>query len=108
MLLIVIAHESEMLSVTAAEKQWLFSEDALMSTGSMLKEQLVRELARLPEERLHEVLHFVESLLRQEQQARAETLLPVRGPEQDPLLQYSGGVAHGSLARDIDQELYGT
>jgi hypothetical protein len=27
---------------------------------------------------------------------------------QDPLLQYSGGVAYGSLARNIDQELYGT
>jgi hypothetical protein len=94
--------------VTAAEKQWLFSEDALMSTESMLKEQLVRELARLPEERLHEVLHFVESLLRQEQQTRAETLLQERDPAQDPLLQYSGGVAHGSLASNIDQELYGT
>ena len=108
MLLIVIIYASSMLCVTAMKKRLLFSEDELMSTGSMLKEQLVRELARLPEERLHEVLHFVESLLRQEQQARAETLLPVRGPEQDPLLQYSGGVAHGSLARDIDQELYGT
>jgi hypothetical protein len=73
----------------------------------MLKEQLVRELARLPEERLHEVLHFVESLLRQEQQARTETLLQERDPVQDPLLQYSGGVTHGSLACNIDQELYG-
>ena len=108
MLLIVIAHESGMLCVTATEKRLLFSEDALMSTGSMLKEQLVRELARLSEERLHEVLHFVESLLHQEQQARAETLLQECDPEQDPLLQYSGGVAHGSLARNIDQELYGT
>ena len=108
MLLIVIAHESGMLSVTAAEKQWLFSEDALMSTGSMRKEQLVQELARLPEERLQEVLHFVESLLRQEQQARAETLLQEHDPAQDPILQYSGGVAHGSLARNIDEELYGT
>ena len=79
-----------------------------MSTGSMLTEQLVRELARLPEERLHEVLHFVESLLRQEEQARADTLLQERDPAKDPLLQYSGGVAHGSLACNIDQELYGT
>ena len=79
-----------------------------MSTVSMLKEQLTRELARLPEERLHEVLHFVESLLLQEQQARTETLLQERDPAQDPILRYSGGVAHGSLARNIDQELYGT
>jgi len=107
MLLIVIAHESGMLCETAMEKRLLFSEDALMSTGSMLKEQLTRELARLPEERLHEVLHFVESLLHQEQQARAETLPQERDPAQDPILQYSGGVAHGSLARNIDQELYG-
>jgi hypothetical protein len=108
MLLIVIAYASDMLCMTATKKRLLFSEDALMSTGSMLKEQLVRELARLPEERLYEVLHFVESLLRQEQQARTETLLQERDPVQDPLLQYSGGVAHGSLARNIDQELYGT
>ena len=108
MLLIVIIYASSMLCVTAMKKWLLFSEDELMSAGSMLKEQLVRELARLPEERLHEVLHFVESLLRQEQQAQAETLLQECDPEQDPLLQYSGGVAHGSLARDIDEELYGT
>ena len=79
-----------------------------MSTGSILKEQLVQELARLPEERLHEVLYFVESLLRQEQQARTDTPLQERGPAQDPLLHYSGDVAHGSLAHNIDQELYGT
>jgi hypothetical protein len=108
MLLIIIAHESGMLCVTATEKRLLFFEAELMSTESMLKEQLVRKLARLPEERLHEVLHFVESLLRQEQQTRVETLLQERHPAQGPLLQYSGGVAHGSLARNIDQELYGT
>lgn len=108
MLRIVIAHKSSMLCVTATKKRLLFSEDALMSTGSMLKEQLVQELAKLPEERLQEVLHFVESLLRQEQQTQAETLLQERDPAQDPILQYSGGVAHGSLARNIDEELYGT
>jgi len=79
-----------------------------MSTVSMLKEQLVQGLTRLPEERLREVLHFVECLLRQEEQTRTETLLQERDPTQDPLLQYSGGVAHGSLASNIDQELYGT
>ena len=103
-----MAYALGMMCMTATEKQLLFSEDELMSTGSMLKEQLTRELARLPEERLHEVLRFVEFLLHQEQQARAETLPQERDPAQDPILQYSGGVAHGSLARNIDQELYGT
>src|SRR6266446_1680326 len=107
MLLIVVAHALGMLCVTATKTLWLFSENGLMSSGSLLKEQLVRELAKLPEERLHEVLHFVESLLHQKQQARAETLPQERDPAQDPILQYSGGVAHGSLARNIDQELYG-
>jgi len=78
-----------------------------MSTDSILKEQLVRELAKLPEERLHEVLDFVRYLLLQEQKARAETSQKELDPAKDPLLQYNGGVAHGSLARDIDQELYG-
>jgi hypothetical protein len=103
-----MAYALGMMCMTATEKQLLFSEDELMSTGSMLKEQLTRELARLPEERLYEVLRFVEFLLHQEQQARAETLPQERDPAQDPILQYSGGVAHGSLARNIDQELYGT
>ena len=28
-------------------------------------------------------------------------------PGMDPILEYIGGVSHGSLARDIDSELYG-
>jgi hypothetical protein len=28
-------------------------------------------------------------------------------PKKDPILKYIGGVSYGSLAKDIDRELYG-
>ncbi len=28
-------------------------------------------------------------------------------PEKDPILEFIGGVSHGTLAKDIDNDLYG-
>jgi hypothetical protein len=75
-----------------------------------LKQELLGKIARLPENRLREVLDFASFLLLQEQ------LKPDNGrqhkleldPESDPLLEYIGKVSHGSLAQDIDKELYGS
>ena len=78
-----------------------------MSTDSMLKTQLDRKLTMLPDDRLREVLDFVEYLLSKEQKTQAVISQETRDPAHDPILQYSGGVAHGSLAHDIDEELYG-
>ena len=78
-----------------------------MGTESTLKTQLDRKLTMLPADRLAEVLAFVESLLSQEQKAQAVIPPETLDPAQDPILQYSGGVAHGALARDIDADLYG-
>lgn len=35
--------------------------------------------------------------------------MPVKelDPTQDPILRFVGSISHGSLARDIDNELYG-
>jgi hypothetical protein len=73
-----------------------------------IKERLIKELERLPEERLGEVLDFVEYLLMKE--GRRPTPKPPEelDPEKDPLLEFIGGVAHGSLAKGIDEELYGS
>lgn len=78
-----------------------------MGAGSMLKERLVQELEKLPEDRLREVLDFVEHLLSKEQGVRAAEPEKNLDPAQDPIFKFIGGVSHGSLAKDIDKELYG-
>jgi hypothetical protein len=78
-----------------------------MDMDSPLETQLVHKLTMLPDDRLREVLDFVEFLLSKEQQAQAVISPETLDPAHDPILQYSGGVAHGSLARDIDADLYG-
>jgi hypothetical protein len=78
-----------------------------MRSSSPLKAQLVQELGKLPEDRLREVLDFVEYLLWQEQKVQQAKLIQELEPSQDPLLKFIGGVSHGSLAQGIDQELYG-
>ncbi len=78
-----------------------------MGAESTLKTQLDRKLTMLPDDRLGEVLAFVEYLLSKEQNAQVVIPPETLDPAQDPILQYSGGVAHGALARDIDEDLYG-
>lgn len=71
-----------------------------------LKERLVKELDRLPEERLREVLDFVEYIIVKESKSLTSEPLEELDPEKDPILKFIGGVSHGSLAKDIDEELY--
>lgn len=71
-----------------------------------LKERLVKELDRLPEERLREVLDFVEYIIVKESKSLISEPLEELDPEKDPILKFIGGVSHGSLAKDIDEELY--
>lgn len=78
-----------------------------MGAGRMLKEQLVQEIEKLPEERLGEVLDFVGYLLSKEKKARVTEPREDLDPAKDPILQFIGRVSHGSLAKDIDRELYG-
>ena len=68
------------------------------------KVKILEALDALPEERQREVLDYVESLRSREE---AETNEEERDPEENPLLDFIGGVEHGSLAQDIDEELYG-
>ena len=71
-----------------------------------LKERLVKELDRLPEERLQEVLDFVEYIIVKESRSLTSKPLEELDPEKDPILKFVGGVSHGSLAKDIDEESY--
>jgi hypothetical protein len=73
-----------------------------------LKEQLIEELEKLPEARLREALDFV-GYLRTKEGNGAVTKSPEGlDPDKDPLLKFIGGVSHGSLAKEIDEELYGS
>jgi hypothetical protein len=74
-------------------------------TSSVLKERLMKEAEKLPEQKLQEVLDFVDFLLSKERQARKRE--KKLDPTKDPLLKFIAGVSHGSLAKDIDNELYG-
>jgi len=77
------------------------------TVNSIVKKRLIEEIARLPEEKLQEVLDFVGYLLSKEQRTQAVAEERALEPTKDPLLQFIAGVSHGSLAKDIDNELYG-
>jgi hypothetical protein len=78
-----------------------------MMTAEVLKEQLIKELEKLPEDRLREVFDFVGYLLAREGQGSPSKPSDDLDPQQDPLLQFIGGVSYGFLAKEIDKELYG-
>ncbi len=78
-----------------------------MKPDGVLKERLIQEIDKLPEERLQEVLNFVKYLLSREQEAREKESRMDLDPAKDPILSFIDGVSHGTLAKDIDRELYG-
>ena len=70
-------------------------------------EDTVKEaISHLSEDKLAEVFDFVGYLLSREKREEKEEELEL-DPQKDPILKYIGGVSHGSLAKDIDRELYG-
>lgn len=76
-----------------------------MGETENLVTKIVRQMNGLPEESLREVLDFVASLSNGESN-QIKTNAD-REPEHDPILRFIGGASHGSLAREIDGELYG-
>jgi len=79
-----------------------------MATVQGLKQKLLVEIEKLPEYKLQEVLDFVSFLSQKGRYSpgyqKQEKELD---PERNPILRFIGGVSHGSLAQDIDEELYG-
>jgi hypothetical protein len=70
-----------------------------------VRERLLTTIEEIPESKLGEVLDFMECLLEKERHKK-ETRSAL-DPRKDPILEYIGGVSHGTLAKDIDAELYG-
>lgn len=78
----------------------------MMTETEKLVSKIVQEIDKLPEESLHEVHNFVARLSNGEVSERLKADA-AGAPERDPILKFIGGVSHGSLAHDIDRELYG-
>jgi len=68
------------------------------------KERLFTVIEQLSEEATEELLDFTESLIAREKTGKSR---PKSAQEKDPILEYIGGVSHGMLAKNIDDELYG-
>lgn len=75
----------------------------------IVKDVVKEALEHLSEDKLTEVFDFVSYLLAKEkmEEEREEKSELDLDPKKDPILKYIGGVSHGSLAKDIDRELYG-
>ena len=71
----------------------------------MIKERLLTTIEEIPESKLGELLDFMEFLLEKERHRKKGKLN--LEPGKDPILEFIGGVSHGSLAKDIDSALYG-
>jgi ElaB/YqjD/DUF883 family membrane-anchored ribosome-binding protein len=74
---------------------------------NILKEKLIEEIKKLPEDRVQEVLDYVSYLRTKEAKEVLERAQESLDPQKDPILNFIGGVSHGSLAHEIDKELYG-
>ena len=75
----------------------------------IFKDVVKEALEHLSEDKLTEVFDFVSYLLAKEKmEGEREGKLELDlDPKKNPILKYIGGVSHGSLAKDIDRELYG-
>ena len=67
-----------------------------------LHTQLVEKCRKLPEERMREILDFAEFLLGKS----STTGQRKRDPVNRSLRAFVGGVRHGALAHEIDDDLY--
>ncbi len=73
--------------------------------AKMIKQRLLTTIDEIPASKLGEVLDFMEFLLEKERNKKKGEL--DIEPGKDPILDFIGGVSHGSLAKGIDSELYG-
>ncbi|KAI9130094.1 hypothetical protein [Acaryochloris sp. CCMEE 5410] len=73
-----------------------------MTTNPSVKQRLLTEIEQLPESQLTEVLRFVGTL-----QANPQHGISTMEPTPDPLSSFIGAVSHGSLAQEVDADLYG-
>jgi len=76
-------------------------------TAKALKERLIEELERLPEDRLREILDFVGYLRTREENGAATKSPEDLDPQQDPILELVGIADVEPFSQSIDHDLYG-
>jgi len=74
---------------------------------NVLKERLIEELERLPEDRLREALDFVVYLRTREKNGAATRSPEDLDPQKDPILKLVGIADVEPFSQNIDQDLYG-
>jgi len=70
----------------------------------IIKNEINGCISRMPEHQLIHVLHYIRFML-SDQSHKPDDI--TAGKEKTFIREYIGGVSHGSLAADIDEELYG-
>ena len=73
-----------------------------------IKEKLLAEIEALPEHRVADVIEYVQYLKYQERYLYKGEGTAVKIAVSDPMSQFIGGVEHGELAQNIDEDLYST
>ncbi|WP_107668855.1 hypothetical protein [Cyanothece sp. BG0011] len=72
-------------------------------TATDIKQELLNKIEKLPDSRLQTVLQFVNEL----PEFKETSLDDIADENEDPLLGFIGQGNQGSLAQNIDEELYG-
>ena len=72
-----------------------------------IRQKVLQDLERLPEDRVREVLDFVAFLLQRTEHSETSTPFGLRDPEHDPLLALIGSIDVAPFVQRIDDELYG-
>lgn len=67
------------------------------------KQALLNAIKQLPEQQLIDVLQYVQHL-----SSTQKSTLPTETNQVDPLAEFIGAVERGSLAANLDDELYGS
>ncbi|MFH0924741.1 MAG: DUF2281 domain-containing protein [bacterium] len=80
-----------------------------MAIANQIKKNILVKIEKLPEDKLQEVLDFVSFVLFKEKSysSRIEPKKNKVSRDKGSILKFIGGISHGSLAEDIDKELYG-
>lgn len=81
-----------------------------MASAHILKQQLLRKIEQLPEDKLAEVVAFAQFLAtrRVTQYPSVQESAITSRHGHDPLTTFIGGVSHDALADQVDEELYGS
>jgi hypothetical protein len=80
-----------------------------MSSISSVKQEILNLIEQLPENKMPEVLQFVNFLIYCQNQSFSLNLDDKKSKDNqvDPLAEFIGAVSQGSLAQNIDEDIYG-